>query len=107
MKIPEKELSAIDSDLQALAGARAVLWRYSVSHSTLEIRLVWPELKGNTHLICEGCVNLQSAASWPDAHFHLSTIAGDRELLLITDEQGEFRVTCGLARIEKNVEPIF
>lgn len=85
-----------------------MLWAYSVSHATLQLRLVQPGVEGNVHVICEACSWIESPDSWDDCALVLGerNDSKGRGHLVLQDNIAGFRVTCRQIVFGRNVAPV-
>jgi hypothetical protein len=94
--------------LSSMRGSGVLLWKYTASHTQLTLRLHQPNVKGNVHIICDGCVYLCGPPGWSDQRlsFEERTSDGDVQYVL-ADERAGFRVICGHIRVDTDVPPLY
>src|SRR5262245_3414104 len=106
--VTAEELEDLQREVDNLRGSIAIIWRYTASHSTLEVRFLRGDQGGNHHLICEGCSWLEGPDGWSDVDLSIrrNEDGKRRGQLVVLDAKAGFRVTCDLMRVAKNVPPM-
>jgi hypothetical protein len=91
--------------LEEWRGAGATLWKYTVSHGQLEIRLHRSGERGNVHVVCGGCERIEGPTVWPSCALEIKPSAGGG--LILCDDVAGFSVQCEFVGILRDVEPVY
>lgn len=86
-----------------------MLWYYTVSHGHLEVRIQQPQkTKGNIHLICEDCRNIQGPTGWSDASMEIEETGNPLEgRYRVSDKVAGFETICNVFQINNDVDPVY
>lgn len=91
--IPEAE---IDHMLAAYSGAYCELWKYTVSHKKLAVRLSFPHQPVSLYFISSSCESMRGSFSWHQATLAYSTEERRPQqadfLSAVTDEAAGFKL---------------
>lgn len=86
-------------------GGRVQMWEYTPTHKKLTLRIESPNIEGNVHLVCGGCVFVRGPFSWDNCNLMLSRAT--EEGVVLTDEKAEFELRFSVISIDEDVDPIY
>lgn len=86
-------------------GGTATVWEYSASLGELSIRITWPGVSENIHLVCNGCARLEATTCW--SNVDLAYKQSEDGTFTLIDQNARLLVHCGQIRAFRNVEPMF